>query len=161
MIIVYTPEGKEPQEYDARSLRVSEASIASRTVGMKWGEIRAGLADEDLDSMRVVVWLLKKRSNPSLKYDEVDPGIEEMVARFDREEVARWVDNAVQMAAGDPDVTPEALAAALSGVPAAALDREHAEQLIAKAVESFEADGPKEGTPGLSSKDESSSSTSP
>lgn len=159
MIIVCTPEGGEPEHYDARSLRVSEASIASRTADMKWGDIRAGLADEDLEAMRVVAWVLKKRQQPSLRYGDFDPGIEEMVTRLDKDEVAAWVEGAVQIAAAAPDATVEELAAGLAGLPVAALDREHAERLITKAVEEFEASGPKEA-PSPSRGDESPSPTS-
>jgi hypothetical protein len=66
LIIVYTPAGGEPEQYDARSLRTSEASIVQRTIDMKWQAIlESGLETDDLDAMRGIVWVLKKRSEPS------------------------------------------------------------------------------------------------
>lgn len=143
MIIVYTPEGGEPEQYDARTLKVSEASIVSRTIDQKWGEIKAGLPDEDLDAMRAIVWVLKKRSNPSLRFGDVDPGVDEMVTRFDRQEVVTYVGNALRIRDTDPGVTSEQLAAALADFPAAAADREHAERVIAEMT----AEAPKDPAP--------------
>ncbi|WP_030975121.1 hypothetical protein [Streptomyces sp. NRRL S-1824] len=144
MIIVYTPEGGEPEQYDARTLKVSEASIVSRTIDQKWGEIKAGLPDEDLDAMRAIVWVLKKRSNPSLRFAEIDPGVDEMVTRFDRQEVVTYVENALRIRETDPEVTNEQLAEALADFPAAAVDRDHAERIIAEMT----AEAPKDPAPG-------------
>lgn len=135
MIIVYTPEGGEPEHYDARSLKVSEASIVERTIDQKWPQIKEGLGDEDLDAMRGVVWVLKKRSNPSLRWGDWDPGIEEMVTRLDKREVVNYVTGAVGLAAQDPEVTGEQIAQALRELPAAAFDPAHAEAVIKEMTE--------------------------
>jgi hypothetical protein len=135
LIIVYTPEGGEPESYDARSLRVSEASIVQRTVDMKWAEIQAGLHEEDLDAMRGVVWVLKKRSQPSLRFGDFDPGIDEMVTRMDKREVTDYVEGAFGMVGTTPELTRERVAHALREIPAAAADPEHAQALIAKLAE--------------------------
>jgi hypothetical protein len=135
LIIVYTPEGGEPEHYDARTLRVSEASIVERTIDQKWPQIKEGLGDEDLDAMRGIVWVLKKRSNPSLRWGDWDPGIEEMVTRLDKKEVVNYVTGAVGLAAQDPEVTGEQIAQALRELPAAALDPAHAEAVIKEMTE--------------------------
>jgi hypothetical protein len=132
LFIIYTPEGGEPEEFDASTLRVSEVAIVQRTIDMKWAEIRAGLGEEDLDAMRGVIWVLKKRGNPSLRFAEFDPGINEMVTRMDKSEVRAWVEHSVSVAAKNPDVTREQIAEALSELPDAAHDPEHARQLIAE-----------------------------
>lgn len=143
MIIVYTPEGGEPEQYDVRTLKVSEASIVSRTIDQTWGEIKAGMPGENLDAMRAIVWVLKKRSNPSLRFAEVDPGVDEMVTRFDRQEVVTYVENALQLRTTDPEVTGEQLAEALAEFPAVAADRDHAERIIAEMT----AEAPKDPAP--------------
>lgn len=130
MIIVYTPAGGEAEHYDARTLLVSEASIVARTIDQKWPEVREGLAHEDLDAMRGVVWVIKKRSNPSLRFGEFDPGVDDMVTRMDKSEVETYVAEAIALAAQDTDVTGEQIAYALRNLPAAALDPEHAEAVI-------------------------------
>ncbi|KPL29066.1 hypothetical protein JI76_28500 [Streptomyces anulatus] len=132
MIVVYKPADGEPEQYDARSLLASEASIVARTVDMKWPEVKAGLADEDLDAMRGVVWVLKKRHAPTLRFGEYDPGVDEMVTRYDKDEVEAWVDGAFSLQAADPDLTPERIVQALADVPDAAADPEHAKAYIEK-----------------------------
>ncbi|MEW2421325.1 hypothetical protein AB0911_12355 [Streptomyces nigra] len=130
VIIVYTPEGGEPEHYDARALRTSEASIVQRTAGMKWGEVLEGLDADDPESMRVIVWVIKKRSDPSLRYGDFDPMIGELTTRMDRREVTEYLENAFAVVDRDPDVTREQVAAIVQRIIKVAADPEHAEQLI-------------------------------
>ncbi|MFB8127891.1 hypothetical protein ACFC5W_34400, partial [Streptomyces bacillaris] len=131
MIVVYTPAGGEPEQYDASSLRVSEAAIVQRTVDMKWQEIKEGLESDDLDAMRGIVWVIKKRSQPSLRFGEFDPGVDEMVSRMDRREVEAYVDNAFATTQDDSELTPETVAGILlERLPSVAADPEHARALI-------------------------------
>lgn len=139
MIILYTPEGGEPEQYDARSLRTSEASIVQRTTGMKWGEIEEALGVDDPEAMRAVVWALKKRAEPSLRFGDFDPMVSEMTTRMDRREVAEYVENAFRVAETDPDVDRDQVAGVLQRIVKVAADPEHAEQLIAEMQQ-----GPKE-----------------
>jgi hypothetical protein len=132
LIIIYTPEfGGEPEHYDARDLLVSEASIVSRTIDMKWGEIQQGLEQEDLDAMRGIVWVLKKRQQPTLRFGDFDPKVDSMVTRMSRREVTDYVENAFSLVGTDPDLTREKVAQVLSELPdTAAADPEHARALI-------------------------------
>jgi hypothetical protein len=135
LIIIYTPEGGEPEEYDARSLKVSEATLVQNTIGMKWAEISKGLEVEDLDAMRGIVWVMKRRGNPNLRIGDVDPGVDEMVTRWSRREVTGYVEEAFRIADTNPEATREDIALALAELPQAAADPEHAEQLIARLVQ--------------------------
>jgi hypothetical protein len=143
LIVVYTPGGGEPEHYDASTLRVSEASIVQRTIDMKWQEILKGLEEDDLDAMRGIVWVIKKRSNPSLRLGEFDPGVGEMTSRMDRREVEAYVDSAFATLATDSELTPEMVASILmERLPDIAADPEHARALIeAKAKGPKESDG--------------------
>ncbi|CBG71867.1 hypothetical protein SCAB_48161 [Streptomyces scabiei 87.22] len=133
MIVIYTPAGGEPEHYDARDLRVSEASIVQRTVDMKWDEIQKGLEGEDLDAMRGIVWVIKKRQTPELRFGDFDPRVSEMVTRMSEREVADYVENAFSMVGTDPDLTRERVAEILSELPdSAAATPEHARALIAR-----------------------------
>lgn len=115
MIVVYTPPfGAEPEHYDASSLRVSEASIVQRTVDMKWGEILKGLEQDDLDAMRGIVWVLKKRTQPSLRFGDFDPGVGEMTTVMDDREVDAYIDNAFRAAETDPDLSAQDIADVLA-----------------------------------------------
>jgi hypothetical protein len=129
MIIVYTPAGGEPEHYDASTLRVSEASIVQRTVDMKWQDILEGLERDDLDAMRGIVWVLKKRSQPSLRFGEFDPGITEMTTRMDNKEIAAWLDNILAIA--DEDLTVEQMEKViLDRLPSVAVDPDYARELV-------------------------------
>lgn len=161
MIIVYAPAEGEREHYDARSLRVSEASIASRTIDRPWAEIAKGVHDEDLEAMRVVAWVLKKRSNPSLRWAEFDPGIEELYARLDKDEVRGWLEGALTVAAANPDATPDEVRAALAGLPDVALDREHAERLIDEMLADPKDDPAQQGKSDASSGTPTSESSEP
>lgn len=144
MIIVYTPAGGEPEHYDARTLLVSEVSIVSRTIDQKWPAIKEGLAEDDLDAMRGVVWVIKKRTNPTLRFGEFDPGVDEMVTRLDKTEVENYVTEAVAIATQDPEVTGEQIAHALRELPGAAIDPAHAEAVIKEMTEDPKGDGSKQ-----------------
>ncbi|RUP66709.1 hypothetical protein SSPNP10_15720 [Streptomyces sp. NP10] len=144
MIVVYTPAGGEPEQYDAKSLLTSEASIVARTVDMKWPEIKAGLVDEDLDAMRGVVWVLKKRHNAALRFGEFDPGVDEMVTRYDKDEAEAWFDAAFHLVGVDPETTAERVATALrEAAPSSVADLEHALAYIEQRRAEVEADGGK------------------
>lgn len=133
MIVVYTPAGGEPEHYDAKTLLTSEASIVARTVDMKWPEVKSGLVDEDLDAMRGVVWVLKKRHASTLRFGEFDPGVDEMVTRYDKDEAESWFDAAFNLVGTDQETTVERVATALhEAAPGAVADLEHARAYIEK-----------------------------
>ncbi|EGX60090.1 hypothetical protein SZN_09216 [Streptomyces zinciresistens K42] len=142
MIIIYTPGDGAREEHDARSLRISEASIAQRTAGMKWADIEEGLGTDDPEAMRVVVWVLKKRAAPSLRYGDFDPLLGELTTRMDRGEVADYIRNAFAVADADPGVDRDQVAVLLRQIIPVALDPEHAERLIAETQA-----GPKDPAP--------------
>lgn len=129
MIVVYTPADGEPEHYDASTLRVSEASIVQRTIDMKWAEVQEGLERDDLDAMRGVVWVLKKRTQPSLRFGEFDPGITEMTTRMDNKEITTWVDNALA-AVGDELSIEDVEQIILDRLPTVAIDPEFARDLV-------------------------------
>ena len=160
MIIVYTPAGGEPEHYDASTLKVSEASIVQRTVDMKWQQILTGLAEDDLDAMRGIVWVIKKRSNPSLRFGEFDPGVTEMTSRMTNEEVAAFIEPLFAQGVANPDLTTEVVADMLrSRVAEAAVDPQYANDLIDRLAAEAE-DGPKD-RPQPEESEENGSSPSP
>ena len=130
MIVVYTPAGGEPEQYDPRTLLTSEAALISSTIDMKWPAVRDALTEDDLEAMRAIVWVLKRREQQGLRYGAFDPGVEELSTRYDRREVENWFSNAFTLGLADPDVTPDQIAAALDGVPDQAADPEHARAFL-------------------------------
>ncbi|MFG2328245.1 hypothetical protein ACGFMM_01330 [Streptomyces sp. NPDC048604] len=131
MIIIYVPKDGEPEHFDARTLRVSEASIVQRLLSRKWGEVEAGIREEDLEDLRAVAWVIKKRVAPSLRYDDFDPGIDELGMRLDPDEVVAYVRQAIAFTtANNPDATPAQIREALTELPNLAFDPEHARRTV-------------------------------
>jgi hypothetical protein len=138
VIVVYTPEGGEPEQYDASSLRVSEAAIVQRTIDMKWQQVLSGLEEDDLDAMRGIVWVIKKRTQPALRFGEFDPGVTELTSRMDNKEIQRWLDATLD--AVDPELDWETIEGIIGPrLAEVAVDPEYARQLLAA-----RATGPKE-----------------
>lgn len=109
--------------------------------------MKANLVEDDLDAMRAVVWILKKRQTPTLRYGEFDPGVDEMVTRFDKTEVENWVDGVFGLLGVDPDVTIESVALALREVPGVSADPDYARTYIEKRQAEAEASGGKGPAP--------------
>jgi hypothetical protein len=160
LIVVYTPAGGEPEHYDASTLKVSEASIVQRTVDMKWQEILQSLGEDDLDAMRGIIWVIKKRSNPSLRFGEFDPGVTEMTSRMANDEVAAFIEPLFAQGIANPELTTEVVADTLrSRIAEAAFDPDYANGLIDRLAAAAE-DGPKD-QPQPEANEESGSSPSP
>lgn len=141
MIIVYTPKDGEPEQYDVRDLLSSEASIVARTIDQTWPTIKEGLPADDLDAMRGIVWVLRKRHAPTLRYAEFDPRVAELTSRFDKTEVQNWVDAGFALRATDPDMSVERVVLALRQVEETAADPDHARAYIEKRTAEAEAQG--------------------
>lgn len=141
MIVVYTPQGGEPQHFDASTLKVSEAAIVQRTVDMKWQEILKGLNEDDLEAMRGIVWVIRKRSEPSLRWGDFDPGVLELTTRMDAGEIERWIVGA--LAVTDAELPWETV----EQIIGSRLDEVAAEPEKARTFLAAQAPGPKEPTP--------------
>jgi hypothetical protein len=103
VIIVHTPEGGEEERYDARKLLTSEAAVVARTLGMKWPAVKEALGEDDPEAMRAVAWVMKKRAEPTLRFSDFDPGIDEIVSRYDDREIADYVTEAVKVKAPEDE----------------------------------------------------------
>ena len=146
MIVVYTPAGGEPEQYDATSLRVSEASIVQRTIDMKWQDILRGLEVDDLDAMRGIIWAIRKRTTPTLRFGDFDPGVGEMTTRMDRRETASYIDNFFALSEHEGKLTTEEVAEVLRRrLPDVTVDPDHAQALIDAKLTGPK--GPDEATP--------------
>jgi hypothetical protein len=134
LIIVYSPAGAEPEHYDVNLVTASEGALVQRTIDQKWSEVLEGLPGDDIDAMRGIVWVLKKRNEPGLRWGDFDPPIVELATRWSRAEVGELVDAFVGGLRGGT-ATPEQIRAGLEHILPAAADREHAERVIQEAVE--------------------------
>ncbi|MHB9862191.1 hypothetical protein [Streptomyces sp. YIM S03343] len=148
MIVVYTPTDGAPEHHDATSLKVSEASIVQRTIDMKWQEILKGLEVDDLDAMRGVVWALKKRTQPTLRFGDFDPGVGEMTTRMDMRETEAYIDSYFVLGERSGELTPDEVAEVLrSRMPEASIDPDRAHALIDAKLTGPKAEEPTEDSP--------------
>jgi hypothetical protein len=129
VIIVYEPEGSEPQHFDVgrNRMRASEIQVIERTADARWPDIKEGIKQGDIHALRVVVWALRKRSEPTLRFHDFDPFEGELRPRLDAEEVRGYAEALFEEYGEKPDD----LAEAFDELREVAFDREAAEQAIA------------------------------
>lgn len=129
MIIVYEPEGSEPQSFDAGrgKLRASEIQIIERTADARWPDIKDGVRAGDIHALRVVVWAIRKRTEPALRFGDFDPFEGELRSRLDAHEVKAYAEAMFEEYRENPDD----LAEAFDELRDVAFDREYAEIAIA------------------------------
>ncbi|MER5209390.1 hypothetical protein ABT063_02020 [Streptomyces sp. NPDC002838] len=139
MIIIYAPEGADEQHFDAGKLRASEIQIAERTAGANWRDIKEAVSEGEINAMRTVAWVIRKRAEPGLRYGDFDPWEGELRARLDAREVKGYAEALLE----EYGSTPEALAEAFDELRDSAFNREDAEAAIADVT------APKDPAPAL------------
>lgn len=74
MIVVYKPEGEAEQSWDLDEVKptFAEAKAAERAGAFAWQQMRAELDDGNLNALQAVVWVLRKRGEPTLKFEDLD-----------------------------------------------------------------------------------------
>lgn len=132
MIIIYAPEGgAEEQRLDAGRLRASEIQVVERTADGRWPDIKTAMSEGDINALRTVAWVIKKRAEPSLRFAEFDPWEGELRVRLDDREVRAYAERLLGMYGSNPDelaaafdelrdsaANPEAADAAITDVTA-------------------------------------------
>ncbi|MEU8713620.1 hypothetical protein [Streptomyces sp. NPDC048663] len=110
MIIFYEPADGVHQRFEAGRgrLRASEIQIIERTADEPWDQIKKAISDGNLNAMRVVAWVLLKRSQPALRFAEFDPYEGELYSRLDEREVRGFAEAFVAKYASEPDKLAEA-----------------------------------------------------
>ncbi|MER8004990.1 hypothetical protein [Streptomyces sp. NPDC094149] len=126
MIIIYTPGDAEPQHLDAGRMKASEIQIIERTADAPWEAVKKAMSNGDVNAMRTVAWVVKKRAQPALRYAEFDPWEDELRVRLDAREVSVYAAQLFEKYRDTPD-----LADAFDELRDAAFDREDAEKAIA------------------------------
>ncbi|MGW1158425.1 hypothetical protein ACWD5Q_06530 [Streptomyces sp. NPDC002513] len=127
MIIEYTPEGASSQRLDAGRLRASEIQIIERTADGQWPAIKAAMTEGDVNSLRVVAWAVKKRTEPALRFADFDPFEDELRGLLDAKETRAYAERIFEKYGSNP----EDLASAFDELRDVAADREACEAAIA------------------------------
>ena len=127
MIIKYTPADGEPQTFDVGRLRASEIQIVERTADRSWVELKDAMGNGDVNAMRVAAWVVRKRTEPSLRFGDFDPWEDELRAFLDARETRAFAEKLFAKYGADP----AELAEAFDELRDAAADLEVCEQAIA------------------------------
>ncbi|MFD7791032.1 hypothetical protein [Streptomyces sp. NPDC059759] len=127
MIIEYTPEGGETMRLDAGRMRASEIQIIERTADAKWAAIKLGMRNGDINALRTVGFVVRKRSEPSLRISDFDPFEDELRVRLDASEAREYAERLY----AQWHHSPEDLADAFDELREVCVDTEACEQAIA------------------------------
>ncbi|PAZ15685.1 hypothetical protein CLM62_12880 [Streptomyces sp. SA15] len=127
MIIIYAPEGETEQHFDAGKLRASEIQIVERTLPGRWSEIKDAVSEGEINALRTVAWVIRKRTEPGLRYGDFDPWEGELRARLDAREVKGYAEALLEKYRANPDD----LADAWDELRDSAFNREDADAAIA------------------------------
>lgn len=115
MILKYSPEGQEPQEFQFKpgKLRVIEMEALQKKTGMPYGtQFKAKLLQGDAVARRALLWLMLRRQHPTYRWEDVDFADDELVLERDRDEVVEEIAE-VEQFAGIPDEDREVALAVL------------------------------------------------
>lgn len=74
MIVTYTPEGEEKQEWswDPDKVRVVEGELIEKRFGDTYDKFKAAVQAGSIKARRVLLWHLLKRAHPTLRLEDVD-----------------------------------------------------------------------------------------
>jgi len=74
MLFKYTPEGAEPQEWPfaPEKLMSSECEAIEKVTGMTYQEFSVKILDGSVMARRALLWVLLKRTEPTLRHSQVD-----------------------------------------------------------------------------------------
>jgi hypothetical protein len=93
--------GDERHLLDPDKLLLSEVVAAEKVTGMTWPEIWVGINRGQAQAVQVVVWLMRKRSNPRLRLSEVEFSMGEYRLKDPDFDPDYWIPE------GDDDVLPD------------------------------------------------------
>lgn len=74
MIIIYRPENGDEQRWDLADIKATfaEGRAAEKAGGFKWVQLEQELAEGNIDALQAAVWVLRKRSEPTLTFRDLD-----------------------------------------------------------------------------------------
>lgn len=62
----------EGREYEFSGLRLKEARDIQRVTGFTMGQFEDRVTEGDIECIAALIWVLQKRENPALRFDDVD-----------------------------------------------------------------------------------------
>ncbi len=88
MKFVYTPEGADPRswDFDPNKLLNVEAEIIERHTGLTFAEVIENMSKGSMLALHGILFVLLKRSDPTLKWDSVQFSLSELDLDLDEDE---------------------------------------------------------------------------
>jgi hypothetical protein len=89
MKFIYKPEGVEPMEFDFApgKLRSPEAEAIEKVTGLYLPAWQEAAGEGSQRALRAFLWVMLKRKQPTLKFDQVDVAADEMELVWETDEV--------------------------------------------------------------------------
>jgi hypothetical protein len=97
----YAPEGADPKSWDFKpgKLMSVEAELIERTTGMTYAEWLDALGSGSMSAQHALLWVFMKRSNPAIKYDEIQFCADDIQSEPDDDEAQQALDKLRSLAA--------------------------------------------------------------
>lgn len=94
MRITFSPDGVEPVTWDFQpdKLLMSEAAAIEKVTGLGFTDWLGSLGTLSGDSMRALVWVLSKRTDPTLRFSAVDFPVGALAMEADEDELAEQLE---------------------------------------------------------------------
>lgn len=109
MKLVYTPEGAERREWEFDPNRILnvEAEAIERATGLTWTEVLQATGRGSVGAIHAILWVLLKRSTPTLGYDDVVFGMHEVDFQVDDADAQNIVDTLTAKRGRGEALSPE------------------------------------------------------
>lgn len=90
MIVTYTPEGQDAQqwEWEPNKVRAVEAELVEKRFGDNWEQFKVAVMQGSTKARRVLLWHLLKRAHATIRLEDVDYATGELTVEMTKVELA-------------------------------------------------------------------------
>lgn len=112
MIVTYSPEGDEPQrfEFEPDKVRSVQAEVIEKKFDGTWDAFRMAVLEGSVRARRVLLWHLLKTRHVTLRLEDVDFAVGELVVEMTRAELVEFRDATVKASGITEEQREQALA---------------------------------------------------
>lgn len=113
MIVTYTPDGGEKQEWEWNpdKVRAVEGELIEKRFGDTHDKFKVAVQSGSIKARRVLLWHLLKRAHPTLRHEDVDFDADELKVEMTRFELEQMKDRVVKAKGMDESERDKMLAA--------------------------------------------------
>lgn len=105
MYLVYEPDGGEEQrfQYKPQKLMSAEREALERRSRMDFTDFTKGVLNGNAVCRRALLWVLRKREHPTLKFEDVDFAWDELRLEYSKQEYELMRDQLIENGNADPE----------------------------------------------------------